>query len=219
MKQFAVVGLGKFGFFLAKRLHELGKEVIAIDNDKDKIQAIKDFSSQAILADATDKDVLDAIGLKDVDVVFVSTGGRMDISILTTFYLKELGCKKIIVKALSAEHTVILEKIGADKVIFPEKDMAYNLASTVTETNIIESFFLGEDFSIVEMITPDVFIGKQLRELDLINKYKIQVVAIKDQVTGKSNIIPGANYKLCKTDILIIVGKNDNIKRFEEETK
>ena len=134
MKQFAVIGLGNFGFFLAKKLHELDKEVIAIDIDKDKIQAVKDFSSQAVIADATDKEVLEAIGLNDVDVVFVSMGGRMDRSILTTFYLKELGVEKVIVKAISAEHAVILDKVGADKVIFPERDMAYNLATSVTET-------------------------------------------------------------------------------------
>ena len=94
MEQFAVIGLGNFGFFLARKLHELGKEVVAIDKNKDKIQAIKDFSSQAILADATDKEVLEAIGLQDFDAVFVTAGGRMDISILVTFHLKELGVKK-----------------------------------------------------------------------------------------------------------------------------
>ncbi len=216
MKQFAVIGLGNFGFFLAKKLNELDKEVIAIDIDKDKIQAVKDFSSQAVIADATDKEVLEAIGLNDVDAVFVSMGGRMDRSILTTFYLKELGVQKVIVKAISAEHAVILEKVGADKVIFPERDMAYNLATSVTQTNVVESFFLGEDFSIVEVETPDIFIGKELRELDLINKYKIQIIAIKDKVTGKINLVPGASYKIFKTDLLIIVGKNDNLKSFEK---
>ncbi len=216
MKQFAVIGLGNFGFFLAKKLNELGKEVIAIDIDKDKIQAVKDFSSQAVIADATDKEVLDAIGLEDVDVVFVSMGGRMDRSILTTFYLKELGVKKVIVKAISIEHAVILEKVGADKVIFPERDMAYNLATSVTQTNVVESFFLGEDFSIVEIETPDIFVGKELRDLDLINKYKIQIVAIKDKVTGKINLVPGASYKICKTDLLIIVGKNSSLNSFEK---
>ncbi len=216
MKQFAVIGLGNFGFFLAKKLHELDKEVIAIDIDKDKIQAVKDFSSQAVIADATDKEVLEAIGLNDVDVVFVSMGGRMDRSILTTFYLKELGVEKVIVKAISAEHAVILDKVGADKVIFPERDMAYNLATSVTQTNVVESFFLGEDFSIVEIETPDIFVGKELRELDLINKYKIQIIAIKDKVTGKTNLVPGATYKICKTDLLIIVGKNDNLNSFEK---
>jgi trk system potassium uptake protein TrkA len=216
MRQFAVIGLGNFGFFLAKKLHELGKEVIAIDIDKDKIQAVKDFSSQAIIADATEKEVLESIGLNDVDVVFVSMGGRMDRSILTTFYLKELGVEKVIVKAISAEHAVILEKLGADKVIFPERDMAYNLATSVTQTNVVESFFLGEDFSIVELETPDIFVGKELKELDLINKYKIQIIAIKDQLSGRINLVPGAKYKICKTDLLIIVGKNDNLKTFEK---
>lgn len=216
MEQFAVVGLGNFGFFLAKKLHELGKEVVAIDKDKDKIQAIKDYSSQAVLADATDKEVLEAIGIKEFDAVFVTAGGKMDVSILTTFYLKELGVKKIIVKALSIEHAMILERVGANKVIFPERDMAYNLAISVTETNIIESFFLGEDYSIIEIITPSAFIGKTLKELDLIKRYKIQVIAIKDGLKSKTNIIPGGDYELKSTDFLIIIGENENLKKFEE---
>jgi trk system potassium uptake protein TrkA len=216
MEQFAVIGLGNFGFFLAKKLHELGKEVVAIDTDKDKIQAIKDFSSQAVLADATDKEVLEAIGIKEFDAVFVTAGGKMDVSILTTFYLKELGVKKIIVKAMSIEHAMILERVGADKVIFPERDMAYNLAISVTETNIIESFFLGEDYSIVEIITPSPFIGKKLHELDLIKRFKIQIIAIKDGLKNKTNIIPGGDYELKSTDFLIIIGENENLKKFEE---
>ena len=216
MEQFAVIGLGSFGFFLARKLHELGKEVVAIDRDKDKIQAIKDYSSQAIIADATDKEVLEAIGLKDFDAVFVTAGGRMDISILTTFYLKELGVKKIIVKAISTEHAMILEKVGAHKVIFPERDMAYNLAISVTETNIIESFFLGEDYSIIEIITPNSFIGRQLKDLDLIRRFRIQVIAIKDGLKNKTNIIPGGDYELKATDFLIIIGANEDLKKFEE---
>jgi trk system potassium uptake protein TrkA len=216
MEQFAVIGLGNFGFFLAKKLHELGKEVVAIDTDKDKIQAIKDFSSQAVLADATDKEVLEAIGIKEFDAVFVTAGGKMDVSILTTFYLKELGVKKIIVKAMSIEHAMILERVGADKVIFPERDMAYNLAISVTETNIIESFFLGEDYSIIEIITPSPFIGKKLHELDLIKRFKIQIIAIKDGLKNKTNIIPGGDYELKSTDFLIIIGENENLKKFEE---
>ena len=216
MEQFAVIGLGGFGFFLARKLHELGKEVVAIDKNKDKIQAIKDFSSQAILADATDKEVLEAIGLQDFDAVFVTAGGRMDISILTTFYLKELGVKKIIVKAISIEHAMILERVGANKVIFPERDMAYNLAISVTETNIIESFFLWEDYSIIEIITPTPFIGKKLRDLDLIKRFKIQVIAIKDGLKNKTNIVPGGDYELKATDFLIIIGGNEDLKKFEQ---
>jgi trk system potassium uptake protein TrkA len=216
MEQFAVIGLGSFGYFLARKLHELGKEVVAIDKNKDLIQSIKDYSSQAILADATDKEVLEAIGLKDFDAVFVTAGGRMDVSILTTFYLKEMGVKKIIVKATSIEHAMILERVGANKVIFPERDMAYNLAVSVTETNIIESFFLGEDYSIIEIITPTPFIGKKLKDLNLIKRFKIQVIAIKDGLKSKTNIIPGGEYELKATDFLIIIGANEDLKKFEK---
>ncbi|MDW3229654.1 MAG: TrkA family potassium uptake protein [Acidobacteriota bacterium] len=209
--RFAVIGLGSFGGCLAKTLYDKGHEVLVIDKDSDIIDEAKDFSNQAVLMDSADKESLQALGVQDMDVVVVSLGPQMEPSILTVLYLHELGVSRILAKALSADHGKILEAIGATEVIYPERDMAVRLAQRLSSRNILEYLPLAEDISIQEIVPPEAFIGKKLRELDLTNRYHVQVMAVRQLVPEKLIFVPGADFVIKDSDILVVMGEEKNI--------
>ena len=211
MAKFAVIGLGSFGFNIAKTLYEEGHEVLAIDIDKDKIEAVKDYVTRAVTMDSADKENLKALGIQDIDIVIVSLGPQMEASILTVLYLHELKVKRIIAKALSEDHAKILESIGATDVIYPEKDMAIKLAHRLSSPNVLEYLPLSSGFSIQEIAPPEKFIGKTLKELDLRNKYGVQVIAIRELVPENTILIPKADFVIKESDILIIIGAEKNL--------
>jgi trk system potassium uptake protein TrkA len=202
MAKFAVIGLGSFGLNVAKTLYEEGHEVLAIDIDKDKIEAVKDYVTRAVTMDSADKENLKALGIQDIDVVIVSLGPQMEASILTVLYLHELKVKRVIAKALSEDHAKILEAIGATEVIYPEKDMAIKLAHRLSSPNVLEYLPLSSGFSIQEIAPPEKFIGKTLKELDLRNKYGVQVIAIRELVPENTVIIIGEEKNLAKINSL-----------------
>jgi trk system potassium uptake protein TrkA len=210
-KKFGVIGLGHFGFHVAFTLYEEGHEITAIDLNKDKVQAVKDVSSFAIVGDAANKEFLEAQGIKDMDAVVVSTGSRSHLSTLITLYLKELKVPRILVKAISEDHGRILERIGASDVIYPEKDMAIRVARNISSPNILEYIPLAEEYSLSEMSAAKGLRGKSLRELDLRNKFQIMVIAIKDVLTDAFIPNPSPDYKIKDSDVLIILGKTDDI--------
>lgn len=216
MRRFTVIGLGMFGFYITKFLHEKGHDVIAIDNNKEVIQKVKECSSQAILADATDKETLGAIGVDDVDVAVVGLGTKMDASILVTLYLKEMGIKEIIVKAITEDHAKILNTIGATDTIFPEKDMALKVASSISSINMLDYLPLSRGYSILELVPPKNFIGRSLKELKLRNTFNVQVIAIREAVPEKLNVVPGADFVIKDSDILIIMGEDKNLEKVVE---
>jgi trk system potassium uptake protein TrkA len=209
MKQFVIIGLGKFGYYLAVHLYEKGHEVLAIDKNPKPVQEIKDQVSQAIVADATDRKVLEALELKEMDTVVVCIGSILSDSILTTLNLKDIGVNYVLAKAMSEAHGRILKKIGASEVIFPEKDLAISLAERLHNPNMLEYLPFVEGYSIIESAPPKEFIGKSLRELDLINRYGIQVVAIKEIIPDRLNLIPTAKFTVKDSDILILLGPNE----------
>jgi trk system potassium uptake protein TrkA len=209
MKQFVIIGLGKFGYYLAVHLYEKGHEVLAIDKNPKPVQEIKDQVSQAIVADATDRKVLEALELKEMDTVVVCIGSILSDSILTTLNLKDIGVNYVLAKAMSEAHGRILKKIGASEVIFPEKDLAISLAERLHNPNMLEYLPFVEGYSIIESAPPKEFIGKSLRELDLINRYGIQVVAIKEIIPDRLNLIPTAKFMVKDSDILILLGPNE----------
>jgi len=174
--KFAVIGLGSFGSHVAKTLYERGNEVVAVDKDKERVEEVKTFVSHAVNMDATIKENLQALGVGDMDIVVVSSGPEMESSILTVLYLHEMGAKRIVAKALTEDHAKILEAVGATEVIYPEKDMAIKTALKLSSPNILEYLPLISGFGIQEIAPPEKFIGKSLRELDLRNKYGIQVL-------------------------------------------
>ena len=167
MKRFAVIGLGNFGFYAAKALFEDGNEVVAIDTDKARVQAIDPFATEAVILDATDKEALKSLGLRNMDGVIVSTGTKISTSILICLYLQEIGVKKILAKALDNDHEKILRKVGATEIIHPERDMALRISRGLSRPNILDFIPLAEEFDLIQVSPPREFIGKSLKELNL----------------------------------------------------
>jgi trk system potassium uptake protein TrkA len=211
--KFAVIGLGSFGSNIAKTLYEKGNEVLAVDGDKEKIDEVKNFVSHAVHMDAADKENLQALGIKDMDVVIVSLGPEMEASILTVLYLNEMETKRIVAKALTEDHAKILESVGATEIIYPEKDMAIKTALKLSCPNVLEYLPLISGFGIQEIAPPEKFIGKNLRELDLRNKYGIQVIAIKELIPEKTTFVPKADFVLKDSDILVIMGEDKQLEK------
>ena len=211
MARFGVIGLGNFGYHVARTLYEEGHEVIAVDADREHVQAIKDYATVALIGDAASKEFLVTHGFNDLAAVVVSTGDRSHIATLITLYLKELKVARIVVKAISEDHGRILERIGATEIVFPEKDMAIRTAKTLSAPNIIEHIPLGDDFAITEVSPPRKFIGKSLVELDMRNRYKITVLGIRDVLTEEFIALPPAQRLIRDSDILILAGRPEDV--------
>jgi len=209
--KFAVIGLGSFGSNVAKTLYEKDHEVLAVDRDKNKIEEVKTFVSDAVHMNSAVKENLQALEIQEMDVVVVSLGPEMEASILTVLYLKELGARRIVAKALTEDHGKILDAIGATEVIYPEKDMAIKTALRLSNPNVLEYLPLISGIDIQEIAPPEKFIGKSLRELDLRNKYGVQVIAIKEIIPEKTTYIPMADFVIKDSDILIMVGEQKQL--------
>ncbi|MBN1223610.1 MAG: TrkA family potassium uptake protein [Candidatus Aminicenantes bacterium] len=209
--KFAIIGLGSFGSNVAKTLYEHGHEVVAIDQDKEKVSAAKNFASHAVHMEAADKENLQAIGITEMDVVVMSLGPEMEASILTVLYLHELGVDRIVAKALSEDHGKILEAVGATEVIYPEKDMAIKTALKLSNPNILEYLPLYAGYGIQEIAPPEKFIGKSLKELDLRNNFDIQVIAVRELIPEKTTFIPKSNFVIKDSDILVIMGEEEQL--------
>ena len=213
MKRFCVIGLGNFGFHVAKTLYQEGHEVIAIDLDRDKVQRIKNFTSYAIVGDASSKEFLKNQGVGEMDAVIISTGERSHLSTIIVLHLKEMNLKRILVKAVDEDHGRILEKVGATDIIFPEKDMAIKTARGLSSSNILEFIPIAEDYSITEVAPPSHFIGKNLIALDLRRKFQVTVIGIKDVLTGEFNTLPAPTHIIKDSDLLILIGKADDVEK------
>lgn len=211
--RFAVLGMGSFGSNVARTLFEQGHEVMAVDRDKDMVEAVKDFVTHAVQMDAADRENLQALQVEDVDVAVVSLGPKMEPSILAVLYLHEMGARRIIAKALTEDHGKILESVGATEVIYPEKDMAVRTAQRLTSPNVLECHPLLSGLSIQEIAPPNKFIGKSLSQLDLRNKYGIQVIAVKEIIPEKTTLIPSADFVIKDSDILIVLGEEKALDR------
>ena len=212
-KTFAVLGLGKFGRNVAKTLYEENKEVLAIDKDKNKVNEIADYVTQAYIGDVTDERLLKEIGIRDFDYVIIGTSTIKD-SVITTVLCKELGAKYIIAKALDKTHAIMLEKTGADKVIQPEREAGIRLAKTLTSENIIDFLELSDEYSITENTTPAGWVNKTLKDLDIRRKYDISVVGIRRN--NKIILALDANETLQADDILILIGSNKSLGKIHD---
>ncbi|MEJ2219484.1 MAG: TrkA family potassium uptake protein [Desulfobacterales bacterium] len=216
MKQFVVIGLGNFGHYLAIHLYKKGHEVLAVDNNSNRVAEIKDRVSQAIIADATDRKALEALGLDKMDAAIVCIGSVLSESILATLNLKDIGVEQVFAKAISEAHLRILYKIGASEVLFPEKDEATSLAERLHNPNMIDYLPFLEGYSIIELSPPKTFVGKSLRDLDLINRFGVQVVAIKELVPDRLDLIPTAHRVLKDSDIMILLGPNESFEKLRK---
>lgn len=214
MKQFAVIGLGRFGSSLARALSRMGYEVLAIDTNEENVNDITDEITYAVQMDALEENALKSMGIRNFDAVIVAIGQDIQASILVTVMLKEMGVKKVIAKAQTELHGKVLEKVGADLVVFPERDMGERLAhNLIAADNIMDLINLSPDYSIIELKTPPEFIGKTLQETALRKEFGITVIAIR---RGSEVIIsPEAKQTIRENDILVAIGRNEKLKRLE----
>jgi len=216
MKHFAVIGLGNFGFYAARALFEDGNEVVAIDTDRARVQAVDPYSTEALVLDATDKEALKSLGLENMDGVIVSTGTKISTSILICLYLHEIGVKEIMAKAQDDDHGKILTRVGATEIIHPERDMALRLSRGLSRPNVLDFIPLAEEFDLIQVGPPKEFIGKSLKELNLRAKYNVHIIAIKELVPENFILVPPASFVIKDSDILIMLGKSEDIRKIKE---
>nr|WP_239549189.1 TrkA family potassium uptake protein [Scopulibacillus daqui] len=214
-KQFAVIGLGRFGGSICRTLSEQGAEVLAVDIDEERVNEFTPIATHAVIADSTDESVLKSLGLRNFDHVIVAIGDNIHASILTTLILKELGVKKVTAKAQNDYHEKVLRKIGADFVIHPERDMGVRIANNITSTSVLDYLELSDKHSIVEVIAGKKMDGKTLSDLDVRANYGVNIVAIKEH--GYINVSPRADQTVHEGDILIIIGSDPDIDRFKKQ--
>lgn len=210
MKQFAVIGLGRFGSSVARTLSRMGYDVLAVDTSEDRVNDITDEVTYAVQVDAMDEQALKSLGVRNFDVVIVAIGHEVQSSILVTVMLKEMGVPRVVAKAQTELHGKVLQKVGADMVVFPERDMGVRLAHALVSRNILDQINLSPDFSIVELLAPSEFIGKTLQESAMRQEYGVTILAVR---RGNEVIIsPGAKQVIKEGDVLVVVGRNDKLR-------
>jgi len=217
MGRYAVIGLGSFGATVARSLFERGNEVVGVDASRQRVQELREWCTEAVEADATDLETMRSLGVAEADAVVVSLGERMDASILATLHLKELGCARVVVKAVSEDHGEILRRVGATRIVHPERDTARHLALQLGLglRSIVEYMPLAADSSLVELRAPASFVGRTLAELGLPRRFGVLVVAVK---RGDALALgPGAGQSIEADDVLVLVGKDDDIARLGRE--
>ena len=216
-KQFAIIGLGNFGFYLATALFQKGHEVLGIDINPKLVQEIRDRISRAVIADATDAQAVKELELEKMDAVVISIGSVLNSSILATLNVKDVGARKVVAKAVSEAHGRILQKIGADEIYFPEKDLALTAAQRLDNPSVLDYLPFMEGYSIVQLAPPASFIGKNLIDLNLINRFGVQVIAIKELVPENVVMIPTGRFVVKDSDILILLGPDDALDGLREK--
>lgn len=209
MKQFVVFGLGSFGTAIATTLVELGHEVLGVDNDMEKVDNLKDVLTKVVKIDMTDEKVLHELGVRNFDAAIVCLGTDLESSILITIMLKEMGLKYIIAKANSPLHGKVLEKIGADRVVYPERDEGIRIARSLIMPNIKHQMELNKRYSLIEIAALPDFYDKTLGELDLEEKYGILLLAIRRG--SKFTLTPTNKHTVHENENLILVGENKKI--------
>ena len=211
MKSYVVIGLGRFGTSIAMALSDLGHEVMAIDDSEERVQSISEYVTHAIVGDCKEESVLRSVGIRNFDVVIVAIGTDLEASVLVTLNLIEMGAKYVLAKAQSEMHAKLLNKIGAHRVVFPERDMGIRVAQSLSTTNILDVIELSPDYSIMEINVPAKWVGKSIIDLDVRTKYGINIMAIKlDDVI---NVSPDPLEILSARSVLVIIGQNEDLKK------
>jgi trk system potassium uptake protein len=209
-RKFAVIGLGRFGAAMATTLISLGQDVLGIDSDPDHVQHLSDVVPHLLILNASDPKALQEAGVGEVDVAVISIGTNIEASLLIVMAVKEMGVKHIVAKSTTEVHGRILERLGVDRVIYPEREAATRMAHSLVVPNVIDYISLSNDFSIIEIPAPAMFIGKSLRSIDLRAKHGLTLIAIKRVVEGKSttSVSPPADEVIQTGDTLALVGSN-----------
>ncbi|TWT05248.1 TrkA family potassium uptake protein [Planococcus sp. CPCC 101016] len=214
-KQIVVIGLGRFGSSVCRELHTLGHEVMAIDTDPEKVDAVANSASFTVIADATDKNQLNSLGVRNFEHAIVAIGDDLQASVLCTLMLKELGLPKVWVKARDLQHEKILDKVGADRVIQPEKEMGIRVAHHVDSDKIVDYIDLSQDYSIIELVASGKMADKTLVDLNIRKEFNCIVLAIKKE--EEVNIAPAIDDIVEQGNVLIVMGHKDDLKRLEDK--
>lgn len=214
MKSYMVIGLGRFGTQIAKKLCELGCEVLAVDESSELVQQISSDVTHAVVADAQDKEVLRALGASKFDCAIVAIGGSLADSVLATMNLKELNVPKIVCKAHDEIHRKVLLKVGADQVVIPEKEQADRLAKSLSSLNVLDYIELSDEYGIIDVPAPACWIGKTLKELNVRAKLGVNILAVRRE--GHINISPSADYQIQSEDIMVVLGDTAALKAVQK---
>lgn len=223
MKRVGIVGAGKFGASLAQSLVERGVEVLVIDRQRDVVDHMAGIVAKAMEGDATEEDTLDAAGFRDCDIAVVAVGSDMESSILTTLILKEMKIPCVIAKAASDVHGKVLQKVGADRVVYPDRDVAARLARSLVSPSVLDYVEVAEGISVIEIAAPMEFVGKTLGELQIRKKYGVTVLVLRraKQDEGKQETIvsPDADDTVELGDTIVIFGLDEKLRRLEQEIR
>lgn len=212
-KQFIVIGLGRFGTSVAETLYDLGNDVLAVDSDEEVVQNVSEKVTHAVQLDANDENSLRALGISNFDVAIISIGSDIQASILATLLVKEMGVKHVVAKANTALHAKVLYKIGANRVIFPEKDMGMRVAHNLCSSSILDYIELSPDFSIAEIVSPKEWEDHSLRELNLRATYGVNVMAIKRN--NEIDVSPSADEIIMPGDVIVAIGGTEELNSIE----
>ena len=213
IRQYAVIGLGRFGTSIARRLTEAGQEVLGIDVSEERVEEAELFVTHGVIADATEEKALTSLGISNFDCVIIAIGDDLQSSVLTAMLLKDLGVKKIIAKALGKRHGKLLDKIGIDWIIYPERDMGERVANQLLSPNMMNYIELSKEYNIEEIMIPSTMAEKTLRELDIRAKYNISAIALL-RAGGEIIVSPSPDEIIQKGDLLVMIGNRDDLATF-----
>ena len=214
MKSYMVIGLGRFGSEVARRLCQLGCEVLAMDTRGDLVQQVSNQVTQAVVGDAQDKEVLRALGARDFDCAIVAIGGDLGASVLVTMNLKELGIPYVVCKAHDETHRQVLMKLGADQVVIPEQENAARLARSLSCPNVLDYIELSDEYGIIEVPAPKRWLDKTLKELNVRAKLGVNIIAVRR--SGQVNVSPAADYQILEGDIMVVLGDNYSLEAVQK---
>lgn len=214
MRSYVVVGLGRFGQEIARLLSEMGCEVLAMDVRSELVQQIANDVTHAVVADAQDKSVLKALGVQEMDCAVIAIGDDLAASVLATMNMKELGLSQVVCKAHDDTHRRVLEKMGADRVVIPEKEYAARLAQSLASTNILDYIELSPDYGIAEVPAPTSWSGKTLRELNVRAKLGLNILAVR---RGSGiDVSPAADFAVESGDVVVVLGNSAALEKVQK---
>jgi len=211
-----MLGMGSFGTALSRKLAANGCRVTGVDGRRERLDAVKNEIHEAVIGDCTDRELLENLPIRDATAVFISLGENISQSLLATLHVKELGARNVIVKGVTKEHGKILEHLGVDRVVFPEEEVARELADRMTWPNVLDYLPIDPEYSVAEVAMPESLAGITLAAADLRNRFGVNVMGLKDVMKGKFDMFPDGKTKLLDDQVLLVVGREKDLARLRE---
>ncbi|NBW86074.1 MAG: TrkA family potassium uptake protein [Planctomycetia bacterium] len=215
-KKFIMLGMGTFGTALTRKLAANGCQVTGVDQRRERLDVVKHVVHEAVIGDSTDRQVLENLAIRDATAVFISLGENISTSLLATLHVKELGARNVIVKGVTLEHGKILEHVGADRVVFPEEEVARELADRMTWPNVLDYLPIDPDYSVAEVAMPGSLSGRTLADANLRSRIGVHVMGIKDVMRGKFEMFPDGKTMLLEDQVLLVVGREKELAALRE---